>query len=185
MNRVTDFFKSLVKQNMNDLNVMMIAQVQSYDVNTNTATMVPLHVEPNTGQEYQPILNVPVGFFSIGGYSIKVQPKVGDTFILLFCDYDIDNIVTDGSTKDSKTSRTHGLQDAIAVPVSINFLNNAFNATQDLIISKEGTSAYAKLTQDGNWILNGNSIKLGENANKKVLVEGSTYGTPSSKVFAE
>jgi hypothetical protein len=185
MNRATDFFKTLTKQNMNDLNVMMIAKVQDYNSNTNTATMVPLHIEPNTGKEYQPIPNIPVGFFSIGGYSIKVQPKAGDIFIMLFCDYDIDNIVTDGSTKDSKTSRTHGLQDAIAVPLSINFLNNAFNAAQDLIISREGTSAYAKLTQDGNWILNGNSIKLGENASKRVLIENMEGYTASSKVYAE
>lgn len=185
MKSTIDFFKSLGKQSMNDLNVMMIAQVQSYNSSNNTAIMVPLHIEPNTGKEYNPIPNIPVGFFSIGGYSIKVQPKVGDIFLMIFCDYDIDNIVTDGETKDAKTVRTHNLQDAIALPLSINFLNNAFNATQDLIISKEGTSAYAKLTQDGSWILNGNSIKLGENASKKVLVEGGTYGTPSSKVYAE
>ncbi len=185
MNRTVDLFNSINKQLMQNLNVMMIAQIQSYNSSNNTATVVPLHTEPSTGDVYNPIPNIPVGFFSIGGYSIKVQPKVGDIFLMIFCDYDMDNIVTDGETKDAKTARTHNLQDAIALPLSINFLNNTFNATQDLIISKDGTSAYAKLTQDGNWILNGNSIKLGENADKKILVEGGTYGTPSSKVYAE
>mgnify|MGYP000901078340 CR=1 FL=1 len=185
MNRSIDFFKTIGKQMMKDLNVMMIAQIQSYNPSNNTATVVPLHTEPNTNEVYNPIPNIPIGFFSIGGYSIKVQPKNGDIILLIFCDYDMDNISIDGQTKDAKTTRTHSLQDAIVLPLSINFLNNTFSATQDLIIQKDGTSAYAKLTQDGNWVLNGNSIKLGENANKRVLVEDSEGYTSSSKVYAE
>lgn len=170
---------------MKDLNVMMIAQIQSYNPSNNTATVVPLHTEPGTSEAYNPIPNIPIGFFSIGGYSIKVQPKIGDIILLIFCDYDMDNVAINGETKDAKTARTHDLQDAIALPLSINFLNNAFNATQDLIIQKDGANAYAKLTEDGNWILNGNSIKLGENASKRVLIEDSEGYTSSSKVYAE
>lgn len=185
MNRFVNMMKSMSSQMMNDLNVLMIAEVQSYDSNKNTATVIPLHVVPEQKEAYQPIPNVFIGFFSIGGFSIKVQPSIGDKLLMLFCDYDIDNIATDGETKDARTTRTHNLQDAIIIPFSINFLNNAFNATQDLVIQKEGTSAYVKITNSGDIILNGNNIKLGANASTKVLLQGGTYGTPSSKVYAE
>lgn len=178
------FFKNVIDGLGNNINVLMVGTIQSYNSTENMATVVPQHYIPNQDIEYQPLVNVPLGFFSLGGYTIKVQPKVGDKVLVLFCDYDIENLLING-TKKQKTTRTHALEDAIALPLSINFLNNAFNATQDLIIQKEGTGAYVKITQSGDIVLNGNSIKLGENASTKVLLEGGTYGTPSSKVYAE
>lgn len=185
MNYGANYFINLQKKIGNNINVMMIGTVKSYDSSTNMAEIIPLHTVPETeNQEYPPLVSVPIGFFNIGGYSIKVQPKVEDRFILLFSDYDIENLLIDG-TKTNKTKRTHALEDCIALPLSINFLNESNNATQDLIIGKDGTNAYAKLTQDGNWILSGNSIKLGENATKGVVVSDGANSSISSKVFAE
>ena len=185
MNRAADLLNMVVKKVGQDINTVMIGEIESYDSATNTAKIIPLHYVPEQNEEYQPLVNVPIGYFNIGSYSIKVKPKAGDKLLILFADYDIDNILIDGVTKTQNTDRTHSLEDAIALPLSVNFLNNAFNATQDLIISKEGTSAYAKLTHDGNWILNGNSIKLGENASKRVIIENTEGYTTSSKVYAE
>ena len=170
MNRGANFFLNLQDKISNDINSMMIGIVKSYNVSNNMAEMIPLHTDNGTGKEFPPIISVPIGFFSIGGYSIKVQPKVGDRFILLFSDYDIENLLING-TKTNKTQRTHALEDCIALPLSINFLNEANNATQDLTISKSGTGAYIKMSDDGGITLNGSYIKLGENAAFKVTKE--------------
>ena len=184
MNRGANFFVNLQNKIGNDINSVMIGQLKSYDSSTNMAEIIPLHTDPNTQNEYPPLINVPIGFFNIGGYSIKVQPKVGDRFILLFSDYDIENLLING-TKTNKTKRTHALEDCIALPLSINFLNETNNATQDLVIAKNGTSAYAKITNDGGFIFSGNFFKFGENATKGVVISDGTNSSISNKVFAE
>ena len=168
----------------NDINVMMVGIIQSYDENSKMATIIPQHFIPKQNIEYTPLVNVSIGFFSMGGFTIKVKPKVGDRLLILFCDYDIDNLLING-TKKNKTERTHALEDAIVLPLSINFLNEASNVTQDLVIQKEGTSAYVKITQDGGIVLDGTSIKLGENAIKGVVLNNGTNYIVSSKVYAE
>lgn len=183
-NHAAGLFNKIIEGIGNDINVVMIGEIINYDSATNMAEVVPLHIVPNQNVEYSPLINVPVGFFNIGGFSIKVQPSKGDKLLILFCDYDIENLLING-TKQTKTTRTHALNDAIVVPLSINFLNNVSNITQDLTIAKDGTSAYVKITNSGDIVLNATNIKLGANASKKVLVEGGTYGVPSSKVYAE
>lgn len=185
MNRGANFLLNFQKKIGNEINVMMIGIIKSYDSNTNTAEIIPLHTVPETeSQEYPPLVSVPVGFFNIGGYSIKVQPKTGDRFILLFSDYDIENLLIDG-TKTNKTKRTHAVEDCIALPLSINFLNERNNATQDLTIAKDGTSTYIKIKNDGTMVLNSSKIQLGENATKGVVVSDGANSSISSKVFAE
>lgn len=183
-NHAAYLFQKIIESIGNDINVMMIGQVKSYNSTTNMAEIIPLHTIPKQNTDYQPLTNVPIGFFNIGGFSIKVQPKVGDKLLILYCDYDIENLLIDG-TKQNKTQRTHSLDDAIVLPLSINFLNNVSNITQDLTIAKDGTNAYVKIASSGDIVINGNNIKLGENANTKVLIEGGTYGVASNKVYAE
>jgi len=185
MNNVTDFFNNLSMGLTNNLNVLMLGRITSYNSNDNTATIEPLHMIPKQNVQYQPLINVPIGIFSIGGYSIKVKPKVGDVVLVLFADYDLDNILIDGKTKMANTDRTHALEDGIVLPLTINFLNNTFNCTEDLIISKEGTNSYVKIKSNGDIVLNANNIKLGENASRKIVLDNGESYTTSSKVYAE
>jgi hypothetical protein len=183
-NSAAMFFNSMVNSLGNQFNNMMVGKIESYNDATNLTKIVPLHNIPNENEEYSPLINVPMGFFNLGGFTIKVSPKVGDIVLLLYCDYDIENLKING-TKQQKTNRTHALDDAIALPLSINFLNTSFSNNQDLTISKNGTTSYIKIKEDGTIVLNAPSIKLGESATQKVLIQGGTYGTPSSKVYAE
>lgn len=185
MKEVAKLFQSVVGGMGNDLNVMVIGKIVEYDSTYNTATIEPMHYVPQENIPLNPLITVPIGYFSLGGYTIKVRPQLGDMVLVLFCDYDIDNLLIDGNTKKPATDRTHALEDAIVLPLSINFLNNAFNATEDLIIQKEGTSSYVKIQSNGDIVINANNIKLGENATKKILIEDSNTYTTSSKVYAE
>lgn len=160
MNNGARLLQNIHKAIGENLNITMIGKIDNYNSKNNTATIEPMHTFPLTQQPYTPLINVPLGYFSMGGYSIKVTPKIGDIVIVLFCDYDIDNLLIDGKTKTHNTSRTHALEDAIAIPLSINFLNNSYSATEDLTISKEGTNSYVKIKNNGDIILNSNTILL-------------------------
>ncbi|WP_125153677.1 Gp138 family membrane-puncturing spike protein [Clostridium rectalis] len=185
MNNIVSVFQNAMSNLGNNLNCVLIGKIIEYQSLHNTATIELLHNVPTQNIPYQPLINIPIGFFSIGGYSIKVRPNINDVVVLIVSDYDIDNLLIDGKTKKSNTDRVHALEDAIVLPLSINFLNNSFNATEDLTIQKNGTESYVKIKNNGEIVLNANNIKLGENANKKVLIEnGNTYST-SSKVYAE
>ena len=185
MNNVTNFFNNLSTGLTNSLNVLMIGRITSYNSNNNTATIEPMHMIPTQNVPYQPLINVPIGVFSIGGYSIKVNPTIGDIVLVLFADYDLDNLLLDGKTKKANTDRKHALEDGIALPLSINFLNNTFNAAEDLTILKEGTSSYIKIKNNGDIVLNANNIRLGENASRKIVLDNGESYTTSSKVYAE
>lgn len=182
MNRAVNLLNMITEKLGKDLNVLMLGEIESYDSVANTAKVIPLHFIPDQGEEYQPLVNVPIGFFSIGGYSIKVQPRAGDKLLILFADYDIDNVLIDGVTKVQKTDRTHSLEDAIVLPLSINFLNKAFNATQDLIISKDDTESYIKIAENGEIVLNASKVSVGEGATQQVQLVG---GTASSVLYAK
>lgn len=190
MKQVANLFQNVVTGLGNNLNCMMIGKILNYSNTDNTATIEPMHYVPNQNTPYNPLVSVPIGFFSLGGYSIKVQPQKGDMVILLFNDYDIDNLIIDGKTKHPNTDRTHALEDCIALPLSINFLNNAYNATNDLTISKEGTNAYVKIKNNGDIIINSDKILLGEKANRNILKqeidnEGKYYPAPCKKIYGE
>ncbi|KEI18246.1 Gp138 family membrane-puncturing spike protein [Clostridium haemolyticum] len=185
MKNIANLFHNFQINMNNNLNVLMIGKITSYNATNNTATIEPMHYFPTTEKPYTPLINVPIGCFNIGGYNIKIKPKINDIMLIMFTDYDIDNLLIDSKTKKPNTSRTHALEDAIALPLSINFLNNSFNATEDLTIAKEGTNTYVKIKSNGDIILNSSTIKLGENATKRVMLENGNSYTTSSKVYAE
>lgn len=177
MKNGVNFFNKMLEGIGNNLNIMMLGEIKSYDDATNTAQVIPLHVEPNDGSEYSPLVSVPIAFFSIGGYTIKVKPKIGDKLLIFFFDYDVDNLLIDGTTKTAKTNRTHSLQDAVVIPLSINFLNSSFNISDDLTIAKEGTGTYIKIKNDGGIVLNASYIECGEGATEQVQLYGGGAST--------
>jgi len=176
-----EFFKKITSQLKDDINVMMIAEIESYDSSNNTAKIIPQHITPDTREQFAPLIDIPVGFFSIGGFSVKVQPKKGDMVLVLFCDYDTENILLNG-TIDQKTDRVHSLEDAIILPLSINLFNKSNNTTQDLTIAKDGTNTYIKILQNGDITLNAPHIYVGEGATTPVqLADGGSSSTLYAK----
>lgn len=180
MSNATNFMSNIMNT-ANDIHVSMLGRIQSYDSVSNTATIIPLHMATNT-EEYQPLIMVPIGYFSLGGYRIRIKPDINDLVILIFMDYDIDNLLIDGISKKPSTERRHALEDCIALPLTVNFINDSFNAQEDLTIEKEGGQSYVKITANDEIIINSNTIKLGEGATKAIRLED---GSISSKVQAE
>lgn len=182
------FFKEIFGQYGKDLNVAMVGRVESYDPAKNTIKVIPQHKTKGADgneQVYQPLISVPVASFNIGGYMMKFPMLAGDIVILLYFDYDIDNLIANGNTEGTVKQRTHSLNDCIALPFGFNLLSNDFKGNNDLTIAKKDGSTFIKIKENGDIVLNSNKIKLGENATKGVIVSNGSSSYVSSKVFAE
>lgn len=185
MSDITKTFTNFGKMIGNNMNVSMFGRISNYHKEDNTADIEIMSNNPNTGKPYAPLIKIPIGIFGLGGFNIKIKPKIGDYVILIFMDYSIDYFITDGNTKDLNSKRVHALEDAIALPVKINFLNNAYNASEGMEISNNNGSAKIEMFQNGDIKLKYNRLFLGENANKKVLIEDTNSYTTSKNIFAE
>ena len=100
----------------------MFAKIDKYDDKNNSITAIPL--VSNEGLELPPLVNVPLLTFGNKNYNIKFPIVRGSIVLIIFLDYDSDNLLLDGETLESNTNRTHSLNDAIALPFIFNPLNN-------------------------------------------------------------
>ncbi len=153
-----DFFNKLGKKNGDQLNVCIVGKIISYNSAANTADVEPLL---NSLDGIIPVLtDVPVMFFNSGGITIKCVPKINDRVLVMFADYDSDNIVIDGVTIDSNTDRTHALEDAFAIPFNFNPINNSFGFSNRLEIKHESGSRLSFKNNGDVEIVSTNDIKF-------------------------
>lgn len=146
MGSSNDFFNSLRKQLSNGINVSAFAIVNSWDSSKNTVDVIPLTT--NQGQQMPMLINVPVLYFNVGGYKIKHPINTGNVVLVIFNDYDIDNLLLNG-TVENNTDRVHDLNDAVALPLSFNAFNNDFEGSDDLVLSHSKSNTEIKITPNG------------------------------------
>lgn len=124
------FFENLITKQGLDINCSIFAKVDSYNATKNTITAIPLTKSSNN--PLPPLINVPVLFMSAGGYDVKFPIKKDNIMLILFPDYDTDNLLLDGETIDNNTNRTHALEDAVALPFTFNPFNNSNTVVNEL-----------------------------------------------------
>lgn len=183
------FYNKMFSQFSQSLNVAMIGKVDNYNPQDNTATIIPQHrtIVDGVSEPFAPLVNIPVATCNIGGYSIKFPVQRGDYMIILFFNFDIDNVLIDG-TISSETDRLHDLNDCIALPFGFNFLQNtSYNQSNDLTISKNNGNTYIKIKENGDIVLNNSgNIYLGtENASTPVVIEDGGVNRASTKIFGK
>lgn len=156
-------------------NCIKIGRITAVDYEHQTVNAEIMHkrtVEQptkNVLKAYPELQGVP--FISLrGGSSYLTLPvSVGDSCLLMFCDYEIDRWLTTGTNQPAVYGRKHDLSDAIAL-VGISSLT-------DLI---QGYSQYVKLQYNEN-----SSISIGEtvditngqtNVSGKLTVKGDITG---------
>lgn len=135
MGRATEFFKNREKSNGNTLNVCVIGKITAYNSSNHTADILPL-AKSHYG-DIGILTDVPIMLLEGSDISIKFDLKVGDKVLVLFLDYDSDNLVIDGVTYDAETDRTHALDDAIALPFNFNPINSSLTIDSNFEISSE------------------------------------------------
>lgn len=154
-NHAAYLLSKIISKVSNDTNVMMIGRIEDYNKKDNMATVELLHNNPSTVTQYPPLIKVPCAFISMGGFKIQALPKKNDRVLIIYCDYDIENLLIDG-TITPKSNRNHSLNDAIAIPLKINFLNDEdlkspINDGELIIGNSKG---HIQITDDGKINLN-------------------------------
>lgn len=131
MGNANTFFKNLGEGLGNNINSCIIAKVQDYDNTKNTITAIPLH------EGMPPLIEVPVMVLGNQDFNIKFPISKNDMVLVLFIDYDIDNLVIDGVTTTSASNRRHSINDSIALPLFFNSLKTQFKASNMLSLSSK------------------------------------------------
>lgn len=117
-NEFKDAIKKWIKKGGEDVHVSMIGKIETFDPQTNRASITPVgkFTAPDWQEiPYPTIHNVPLQFpCGNGGKSGCTFPvKQGDTCIIVFSDHQIENFL---SGEKSDDMRNHSLNDAYAIP---------------------------------------------------------------------
>jgi len=162
---------------INELNCCMFAKVTKINKLKSTVDVLPLHkhfVNDNL-LEFPILVNVPLLQNMSSNFIIKIPINVNDIVLLLFVDYDIQNLVLTGELKDTNTKEIHSLNNAVALPFNFNIFNHDLDINDNnyLVIGKKDNSVKIKIDNTNNVIIDttGN-ILLGESA-----TEGIPLGT--------
>ena len=113
--------KEWIEKQGENIHVSMIGKIDSYDPQTNRASITPVgsYTAPDWQEiPYPAIHNVPLQFpCGNGGKSGVTFPiKQGDTCIIIFADHQIENFL---SGENSDDMRNHSMNDAYAIPTLI------------------------------------------------------------------
>lgn len=148
---------------MLNINCVQIGVIQSYDADTQLATIQIAMKQINSispegvksFQEYPLILECPVMTLFGGDAFISMPIQSGDNCIVLFNDRDIDTWVNNGNGSSPTTARLHDISDALAI-VGIRPLTNSItNVLEDGIRIFYNENASIDLTNSG-IVINGN-----------------------------
>ena len=117
-NEVKDVIKEWIKKGNENVHVSMVGKVESYNPQTNRASITPVgsFTAPDWQEiPYPTIHNVPLQFpCGNGGKSGCTFPvRSGDTCIIIIADHQIENFLSDEKSDDM---RNHSLNDAYAIP---------------------------------------------------------------------
>ena len=184
MDIATDFFNGFKDGMVGGINVCKVGEIIDFDPSRMSASVNIFN--KGQGGDYSPLINVPVSFIKAGDFFIRPPYKAKDKVIVVFADSDIDNILISGSKSDSNSTRTHDIADAIIVG-SFNSFNVELPSDniEDLLISnKEGTTKVI-LKADGDVVIEGKNILLGENASEGVPLGDSLKSWLDNHTHAE
>ena len=184
MDIATDFFNGFKDGMVGGIKVCKVGEIIDFDPTRMSASVNIFN--KGQGGDYSPLINVPVSFIKAGDFFIRPPYKAKDKVIVVFADSDIDNILISGSKSDSNSTRTHDIADAIIVS-SFNSFNVELPSdnVEDLLISnKEGTTKVI-LKADGDVVIEGKNILLGENASEGVPLGDSLKSWLDSHTHAE
>ena len=173
MQHSSNFFKNLVYNVSNDINVCMIARVTDVNKVKSTISAKLLHSSKikNENVELPILASVPLMQFMTSDYIIKLPVDIDDLVLILFVDFDIENLKISTQQTTQNVNAIHDLNNAIALPFAFNNLNAdlGINNNDDVLIAKKDNSVKIKIDSSNNIILDTDSnIYLGESATEGV-----------------
>ena len=154
----TELLNLAIESWLADVHTCMPGRVDSYDPETQSATVKPLikrlivHEDGSEAlEELPPITDVPVVFLRSAGFFLSFPIQEGDLVTLHFAETSIDNYMSGlGADTNPDEFRHHDLSDAIAVPGFYPFRRSINDISSvNLVIGKDDGGVQIHLTPDG------------------------------------
>ena len=177
----TEVLRKIIRKSLDSLNCSIIGRVTSIDKSASIVSVQPLYrvFDENDSLEDLPLLvQVPLFQLMSSDFIIKVPVNTGDIVLVVFSDYDIQNLVLSGQLSSVNTNEIHGYNDAIAIPFSLNpFANQlAILNNNDLIIGKKDNTMFIRISDTEIEINSGdNDINLNTTGTGDVNIDCNTY----------
>lgn len=161
-----EFMNNLSGNIAEGINNCMMGKIESFDGEKMKADVVPLlNVKNKSGEieEMSMLIEVPVSFLKAGPFVIRPPYKPGDIVLVVFADGDIENILLSGDKANPNSTRKHSLDDAIVVGSIMPFTTELPGEhLDDLIIAKDDFSTKLVLKENGEIIVQGGKVYLGD-----------------------
>ena len=141
MDNVNDFFNDLTNGINKGLNVAKLAKVVKYYPENMKVDVMPFPTE-----ESAMIINVPLATIATKDYLVYYPLKPDDIVVLLFIDYDTDNILLGEDSLE--TERGHDVSDCIAIGcISLFKEPLSVSDTDSLLIQEKGGKSKIRLNK--------------------------------------
>ena len=143
MDNVNSFFDELGQGISNGLNVAKFAKVVKYYPENMKVDVMPFPTKDSAM-----IINVPLATISTKDYLVYYPLKPDDVVVLLFIDYDTDNILLGEDSLE--TERGHDLSDCVAIGC-ISLFKEPLKVSDidSLVIQDKGGKSKIKLNSEG------------------------------------
>lgn len=163
--------KQGIKEHLKDLHTSMPGIIESFDPETQLATVQPAikrifkttdgETEFLTPTELPVLINVPVIFPRGGGFSLTFPVAKGDECLLNFCERSIDNWHEFGTVREPGARRFHALSDAVAIVGLSSVPNKIPNYDNTNVqLKKDDGSVSITILDDGTMELLASNVKV-------------------------
>ena len=143
MDNVNEFFNDLTNGINKGLNVAKLAKVVKYYPENMKVDVMPYPTEDSAM-----IINVPLATIATKDYLVYYPLKPDDVVVLLFIDYDTDNILLGEDSLE--TERGHDVSDCVAIGcISLFKEPLSVSDTDALLIQDKGGKTKIKLDKEG------------------------------------
>ena len=163
-NEVKDVIKDWIKKGGENIHVSMIGKIESYNPQTNRASITPVGTMTCPDWQelpYPTIHNVPIQYpCGNGGKSgVSFPIKQGDTCIIIFADHQIENFL---SGEKSDDMRNHSLNDAYAIPTLFSGAVPTLKSNpDDVCMFNNGSLVVLKSSSMTITLTDGTSVSIG------------------------
>lgn len=155
--------------------------VQSYDIATNTVTVLPAIKVPLTTGEFMPRSAIKLTAWKLhgGGFQIHYPIKSGDTGWIIASDYDTSLFKQEKAVSDPNTYQKHKYQFGYYLPDKMNGFNISNDDKDRLVLQNDAGSEKISIGENDTKIVSSNlSITASTvNITGNVTIDGDIHAT--------
>ena len=163
--------QDIVDEKLANLHTCLICKITKVDLEQMVADVKPLNQKKFKGenpQELPLIQSVPIALMHTKDFYIRPPYDVGDIVVVVFSERRIDEIMNFGKD-EAKGNRKHSMDDGIIISGLSLFKNSLSEEHKgDLLIQNKNNKSKIVMKPNGEVIVEGDKIKLGDDATQGV-----------------